>query len=69
MGDFFKELVEVRPLEEPVEEAEELCLVQHLEATHRGLYILRTVGAEGRHRIPSKDLNLIFCKINAILYL
>ncbi len=38
VGDLLEEVVEVRPLEEPVEEPQEFGLVQHLEAAHRRLY-------------------------------
>jgi hypothetical protein len=37
VGDLLEEVVEVRPLEEPVEEPQEFSLVQHLEAAYRRL--------------------------------
>ena len=39
MWDLLEEVVEVRPLEEPVEEPQEFSLVQHLEAAHRRLQV------------------------------
>ena len=39
VGDLLEEVVEVRPLEEPVEEPQEFSLVQHLEAAHRRLQV------------------------------
>jgi hypothetical protein len=37
VGNLFKKIVEIRPLEQPVKESKEFSLVQNLEAANRSL--------------------------------
>jgi hypothetical protein len=74
VGDLLEEVVEVRPLEEPVEEPQEFSLVQHLEAAHRRLQVqvqgsrLALQSREGESRVGQRRDSENFSALSAGAY-